>query len=427
MSGVHDAIVVAAWSILPEGAKKVFEPFFDELKKSSWYPDQFADPTMPSEKKAEIDPEADRFIYPRYPDTEDYRKILTLTAEEEKMGVAPLRDVYLAEHYLRSAVESLRQRDYRSASKFCGVYSHVIADIGEPIHAVNPAVVDLVVPPPTEYLGMELHANVEGLKAPVSIQGYVPELLGQTISQAVMGAYRGLVQAKRIGAALVVPIVQALYNGDLKKAVELSGMAQSESARHTADFMHTAVYLALRTENNDPENVDLCDYPHVRADVDMLYRYRPMVDISLIPYSGGKFHPLSIMSGNGGTVVQVHGLGVVPYLGPPRSRDIVRRAEVEFYLVRGAYSQFKANIGLNPLFEETTVRCVFSVLGDGKELFRSPEVGLKDPAIDVRVGIANVTWLTLSMHCPVNPTFADVERLHCRWAPHGVWAEPTLG
>jgi hypothetical protein len=157
----------------------------------------------------------------------------------------------------------------------------------------------------------------------------------------------------------------------------------------------------------------------------MLYRYRPMVDMSLIPYSGGKFHPLALSTADG-RIEEVHGLGVIPFLGPPFSRDHLRQATIEFFLIPEAFQTFRARVGVNPLFRDALGAAVFRVIGDGRELFRSPEIEATGLPVEVDVLLGKTRWLTLAMHYATNPTYEDFERLHCDWALHGVWAEPRL-
>ena len=250
MSAVHDDIAMQALSVQPETIQKQFQPFIDEFKKSSWYPDNFADSAMSKEEKDKIDTDADRFIYPPPPETEWHKYLSMLGQKNFRYTEAdPLSQTYLIGHYLRNAIKSLQDGDVKGAIKFCGVYSHVIADTCEPIHAMSPAMLDIIVPPPSEFLGFELHANVEGLKAPVNIKGYQPKLLGNNQKQAEMGAFAGLINAHKLGASLVTPIVQALYNKDNKTAIMLSSRAQSESAKHFADFIFTVFSIAGNKTN----------------------------------------------------------------------------------------------------------------------------------------------------------------------------------
>jgi hypothetical protein len=485
MSGVHGVIALAAADVLPADLRELFAPYRADLDKAAWYPDSLGDKKMPEAAKLAIDPEADRFWYPDEPQNDTQRRLYELTDTEARTGVTALRQAYLTEHYLRAAVQAARAGDVKAAVKFCGVYSHTIADTAEPIHAINPDIIDLVVPPPPSHMSLELHAGVEGLGAPVDIRSHQPRLLGRNVEQAVMGAIAGLVHAKQVGAAQTVPIVQALYADNRVEATRLSSLAQSESARQTADFMYTVFWLAniarrpsesaINLQSSDktkgirigpgqsllfgehpeesgksgadtarcapnselePEvvrHLDLCNYPYVGCLVDMLYRYRPMVDLSLIPYSGGKSHPLSLrttdsrgrLSHNG--IEQVHGLGVAPYLGPPYTPDHHRVTTVDYFLIPGAYNMFRARVGANPLFKTGIVTLVFRVLADGKEVFRSRDLLPTDAPVEVAADIAGARWLTLSMHFSSNPTFEDVQRLvSITWPNHGVWAEPRL-
>jgi len=426
MSGVHEEIALKGFAALSEAEQKVFRPWLDELGKSSCYPDVFADKSMSAAMKARIDPDADLLIYPDLPRTDWYERILELTGRQSQFGVVALRDIHLVEHYLRRAVESLRAGDARLATKYCGVYSHVLGDMGEPIHAVSPDIIDMVLPPPADCLAMELHANVEGLSAPVDTAGYSPSLLGVNIPQAVMGGYLGLTAVRDVGAAQAVPIVQALYAKDRQKAVSLSSKAQSESARRFADFLHTVVYLAQRGETAASFSLDLCRYPCVDCFVDMLYRYRPMEDLSLVPYSGGKSYPLALSDGRG-VARAVHGLGVVPYLGPPYTADHFRETFIEYFLVPGAFKVFRSRAGLNPHFAESVGAAVFTVAADGREVFRSAEIRPKGKPVKVEVALGDARWLRLAMHYGVNPTREEMSRTsHIGWALHGVWAEPIL-
>ena len=252
MSAVHDEIAMQALSVQSAEIKEKFEPYIHEFKESSWYPDYFADRSMSNAKKDAIDIEADRFIYPLPPSTTWHKRLEKLAEEGHAYSDAsPLLQVYLIRFYMRNAVESLQQGDVKSAVKFCGVYSHLIGDTCEPIHAISPALLDVIVPPPHEFLGLELHANVEGLKAPVVITGYEPKLLGKNLEQAEMGAFAGLVQSHKFGAAQATPIVQALYAKDNETATVLSSLAQSESARHFADFIFT-VFASLFIHTVNP-------------------------------------------------------------------------------------------------------------------------------------------------------------------------------
>jgi hypothetical protein len=333
----------------------------------------------------------------------------------------------LIEFYLNGAIESLRNGDIKSAIKLCAVYSHVIADIGEPVHAVNPALLDIIVPPPEEFLGFELHANVEGLKAPVDIAGYTPKLLGSNPAQAEMGAFAGLVAVHKFGAASITPIVRALYGHDEEQARAISGLAQSESAKHFADFIFTVFSIAAGDLPADSYTCDLCEYPCIDNSVDMLYRYQPIIDHSLIPYSGGKMVPLSLMDDDG-VVCNMHGMGVIPSLGPPFSDEHIRNVDITYYFVPGAYSNFTAQVGVNPLIPESMPTVQFTVMGDDRILAKSRVLSPGDAAETITAELDDFRFLTLRMSYVDTPPFEQLKGVssHVGWASHGVWGEPVL-
>jgi NPCBM/NEW2 domain len=434
MSAVHDEIAMQALSVQTTAVKEQFEAYIHEFKESSWYPDYFADRSMSKVKKDKIDPEADRFIYP-LPPTDDWHQTLKKLAEEgyAYSDAEPLSQVYLISFYLKNAIECLQQGDIKSAIKFCGVYSHLIGDTCEPIHAMSPALLDVIVPPPPEFLGLELHANVEGLKAPVVIKGYQPKLLGKNIKQAEMGAFAGLIQSHKFGAAQATPIVQALYAKDRAKATALSSLAQSESARHFADFIFTVFAITNGDAKSQDHHCDLCELPYIGNSVDMLYRYQPIIDASLVPYSGGKMHPLSLhsdvrLANNQMQVESVHGFGVVPPLGPPFTDDHIRNADIEFFIVPGAYNEFSATVGLNPLFTESMPSAKFQILADGEIVAESIVFEPGDPCQTIEAKIGNARFLTLRMsyvHTPQPEQLTSVSS-HLAWVSHGVWGDPRL-
>jgi|GEM_PF-2977826 len=428
MSGVHDQVVVGALATLPRDAQRLFRPWVEDLKQSSWYPDYFADKNMSAKEKQKIDPEADRYIYPAPGRQKWIQELIQMSKKDYFCDTKPAEYVHLIGYYLGNAVRSLNAGDVKSAVKYCGVYSHVIADIGEPAHAISARIVDQLIPPPERFIGMELHSNTEGLKAPVKVRGYKPALLGNNLRQIEMRAYAGLMEAHRSGAALIVPIVQALYGGKKNEAVKLSSMAQSCCARFFADFLFSVYHIYAHGEKEGGYTLDLRYYPWLNCNIDMLYRYQPLMDISLIPFSGGKFKPLGLRVGAGGRIKRVHGLGVAPFLGPPWGKNAVKReAAVEYLIFPGAFNEFHAFAGLNPFFDKSLIPVEFAVFGDNKELFRSGAIGPKDKAVEIRVSVKRVRRLKLSMFYLRGPESTEIQRIpNCGWVSHGVWGFPVL-
>jgi hypothetical protein len=221
--------------------------------------------------------------------------------------------------------------------------------------------------------------------------------------------------------------VQALYAKDVDKATALSSIAQSESAKHFADFIFTVFSLSDSDGTSISHVRDLREYPYVSNSVDMLYRYQPIVDASLVPYSGGKMVPLALRKGNG-KIENVQGLGMVPSLAPPFSDDHVRISEIEYFLVPGAYKEFSAEVGLNPLFEESMPSAEFAIFGDGELLAQSKIFQPGDKAMKITAQIGETRFLTLRMRYAHTQEYDVLNTVssHLAWVSHGVWANPEL-
>ena len=208
--------------------------------------------------------------------------------------------------------------------------------------------------------------------------------------------------------------------------MKLSQIAQNEAARCFADFLHTLFYLhEHRAPSVAPGAIDLCQYPYAACLSDMLYRYRPMVDMSLIPYSNGQFKPLAL--GTPDRIEPVHGLGVLPFQGPPFVPEPVRETWVEYLLVPGAYGEFTSRVGANPHFANRACAAVFSVIADDRPLYQSPALDAATGPVQLRVPLGQARWLKLHMRYARNPSREDTLGVpNVGWALHGVWAEPQL-
>jgi hypothetical protein len=433
MSQVHDAIVLAAFSVQENKIKKVFNPYIEELKESSWYPDKAGD-------IRKNDPQNVRFLWPRPPKTSWQKKLARISLTSKFWtwcGEPPLNYAYLCRHYLENAVRSLKIGDIKSAVKFCGVYSHLIADVIEPGHAVFDWAIDIFAPFSCQNPSGEMFTNKECLRGPVSIKGYHPKLLGKNIKQAELGAIADLLEGSRFGAALAIPVENAIYSNKIKKATQFLCRAHNESAKKFADFLYTVFYLANQHKKDFDRCLDLCRHPFIFAEISCFCRFRPLVDIFLDPscfrteadfnsYSVGTFilkpQPLSLLSKDKKKAEKVHGLCVMP-------KDIRSEAIVEYLLAPGAYSKFSAKVGFNPTFKKSLsfISAVFTVLGDGKVLARSKAVRFGEAPVLLQAELGRTRFLTLSMRYSGNLSSKE-QKMFRRYtsAVHGVWAEPVL-
>ncbi len=425
MSQVHDSIALAALSVQTDEVKKYFKPHMKELVESSWYPD----------RAGEVKKTADAgFLYPPVPKAAWQKKLENVSSRNKFWtwcGQPPLASVYLCGHYLKKVLSSIDTDDTVSAVKFSGVYSHVIADIMEPGHAVFDWIIDIFLPASSAspYSG-GVYTNKECLRGPVNIRGYRPKLLGGSVKRAEMGMIAGLINGSRFGASLAIPIEKALYAGKIKEARQLSSLAQNEAARQFADFIHTVFCLEGKNRGKNPLlPLDMCGYPFISAEISCYCRFRPLVDIFLDPdfFDDAKPQfilkklPLALLSGHG-KIERVHGFSMMP-------GNITSPASVEYLLVPGAYNTFSARVGFNPAFRKSLpfLSAVFTVSGDGRELARSRPVKSGEPAVRIQANLGNTRFLTLSMRYSGNYSIREEEKFRkATSATHGVWAEPAL-
>ncbi len=416
---------MAALAAQPEDIRKIFQPYKEDFIKSSWYPDHAATIRQNNPREA-------HFLFPPPPQTAWQRRLERISRSEPLWtwcGQPPLPDLYLCRHYLRQAVGSLRAGDLKSAVKYCGVYSHVIADAIEPGHAVFDWALDIFVPSGVYHPAKRILTNKECLRGPASIPGYTPRLLGDTLERAEMAAMNDLIAGSRFGASLAAPMEQALYAGRIKDARDYSSRAQSESARKTADFMHTVFCLADAGRKAAGAQYDLCALPYVLAEVSCLCRFRPLVDVLMDPANFArpcrgpyllKTRPLTLRARADGRDERVHGLCVIP----PKFAEPAR---VEYVIAPGAFRKFTARVGLNPGLDKLPfLSAAFSVHGDRGELARAV-VRAGTPAVRLAADLRRSHSLRLEMQ--FRGGLSDSERQKLKGltsALHGIWGEPIL-
>jgi len=425
MSAVHPQIAEAALKCQFVEDQKRLLPHLQALRYSSTFPDIFADTSMSVQQRREMDEDADAVLWPNAPKNVTwYDRILEMTRQQAEVGEVPLRWVFLMEHYIRQTMKCLKHGDLKLAIKYMGVYSHVIGDVAEPVHAICPEIIHQVIPTPDAFVGYDLHSGTENVMAPVDIVGYQPKRLGNTVQKAVMGAYVSLCECRQIGAAQMVPMAQATYAGDKESVIRHSSLAQNAAARAFADFIFTVLRLVDDVNHEAENQLDLRRYPWAHTHSDMLYGYQPVRDRSPIPYGMGKYEPLVVM--DGGMEKPVQGLSMLPRLSPPFTSDRDRSVWVTYWLAPSAYQRFESRVASNPRFTDAMFPVRFTVELDDVPVFVSGDMGVDDSPQLISVALGNARWLTLKCNTVGNPTSEDVKRLSCAWAPHGVWADPKL-
>ena len=423
----HYYITRKGFDLLSEEVKKEWKSGKSIMLKSCMYPDIFADRGLTEAEKKKRDPDfKDSYLEPHNPKAMWYRELvkkvnntpLALLSE-----TVPELRIYVYEYYLNKTVEYLKKGDMDTSAIFAGVFSHYIGDTTQPIHLVNSRVIDLLVKCPVRFLGFELHAGIEGISGKPSINNYTPEILGNSLPKAVMGLYRKILLMAEECRYTTISMVKAIYSNKPMRAKKLAGISVKAATLVFADFLRTCWALAYG-ERISSSPLPLINYPFICSNIDMLYRYKPMKNISLIPYSGGRSYPLTTLDKNG-KKKRVKGFGVIPYMGPLKTSTGTikeRDARIEFLLWPGGYHIFKAKVGLNPLFKKSKGKVVFRVFADNRIIARSKEFSYGETEEEVIAKIPeNAHFLTLSMLTVKEPPSPIVET-----HPHGVWVEPLL-
>jgi len=417
---IHQYIVKKGFELLPEEIKKKWKNGEKYMLKTCMYPDMFAD------RSSIKNPEVIKYLEPFPPKTKWYKKLMKKMAGNPILCISdavPEKLIHIFAHYLKKVSGALKKMNYEESAKLSGVFSHIIGDTAQPIHSLNPGVIDLILKVPEKFLSFELHSGIERISSFPKVKNYSPEILGFSIPQAIMGLYRKIKIMNEEARFTTLPIVQEVYSGNTKKAQKLAGVSVEFAIKVFADFLFTCWVLSHQNKF-ESSPLDLTEYPYINSQTDMLYRYKALKNISLIPYSGGKYHPLSLKEKDG-KISKVKGLGVIPYLGPKKTiqKEIKEReAKVEFFLWPKSYSFFKAKVGINPLFKESKGKVIFRIFADDKLIFKTSPISPDTPAIDIKVNLPEKThFLTLSMLTVKEPP-APLSKTH----PHGVWAYPSL-
>jgi hypothetical protein len=397
------------------GFKFVNEIFIKEdILKTCMYPDIYADRKV---EKSLIE-----YLPPLPPKTKWYKKLLKKLEKNpvKILSFHPAENIYLIEFYFRKVIYFLRKKDYKKASEFSGIFSHFIGDFLQPIHTLNPSFIDFLTDIPEKYLPVELHCKVESISPDIKIrEKYKPEILGSEIKIATLKFYSKIYNSMEEIRKNVLKMVELLYKKNNKKVEKYAEIAVLKSIYLFSDFLLTSIFLS-RNKIKENSSISLIDFPYINCNIDMLYRYRPMKNLSLIPYSG-KSYPLKLKIN--GKIKNVNGLGVFPYVGPVIPGEKKERdASIEYFILPKTFNKFKAICGLNPLFKNSSGKVIFRVFSNDRIIFKTEKIGIKDNSIFLEIDLPEDTiFLTLSMLTveePEPPIWVN--------HPHGIWAEPEL-
>lgn len=395
-----------AFLLLPAWQKKIWAQQKEKLISTySNYPDTFAGPD--TETKDRVDPDWRNF----FPD----ENVLHLT-------LPPAREKFLSNmtFFFSGAIRNLKKGSYQDAAKYAGIISHIIGDAAQPIHNINYSLLLDLLPPPKEFLHVDMHARTErGLKispARLNFSGYEPELLGLDIRQVLMNfwvRYNALVKSAQ---SAIVPVIQAVYSHKEEKARRRTISSYKEAIPLIADSLLTCISLASgKTTKSQKKKLSTFDLRELEPEPTSYFgvyhqNARLVKDANIDYFSSNMYRPvpLSLLI-NGKAKRFEKGIGVLPWMGKSR---------IDYVLVPGVYRKFTCLCGLNAgIGQKGCVR--FKVIVDGKTLFNSGIVDGNKPVRKVSANIADATELSLLAEEKQKKAADFIYN-------HSVWAEPRL-
>lgn len=401
--------------LIAEKGYEIVKGYFikEEILKTCMYPDIYADRKVNKVLK--------EYLWPLPPKVKWYKELLKKIENNpiKILSYHPVEYIYLIEYYFKKVVFFLEKNDFKKASEFSGIFSHFIGDFLQPIHLLNPSFIDFLIEVPERYLSFELHYKIESITGELKIRDYKPEILGENIEKATLKLYSKIYNHTEEIRKNVLKMVISFYRNEYKKLERYAKIAVIKSIYLFSDFLYTAISLSDK-KSLKSSSFSLIDYPYINCAIDMLYRYRPMKNISLIPYSG-KSYPLKLKIN--GKIKKVNGISVFPYVGPIiKDNDRKRDAKIEYFILPETFKKFKAIVGLNSSFKNSKGKVIFRIFSNDKLTYQTKPLGIDDDAILLEVRLPNDTkFLTLSMLTVEEPPF-PVWINH----PHGIWAEPEL-
>jgi hypothetical protein len=133
--------------------------------------------------------------------------------------------------FFRRSLQALETETPSNAARWLGGVLHFTTDTGSPPHAAG--------------ISGDVHSKMENWiqGSAISIGSYSPRLLGEDVDKAVSGfeaRMRELIEFSRLRAERLRPFIDA---GDRKSCEPIVLESADESARVTADLLHTLLYL----------------------------------------------------------------------------------------------------------------------------------------------------------------------------------------
>jgi hypothetical protein len=415
MNGIaHTNILKGAFASLPKGMQAKLTSVVPLLETVGNYPDYFDDPTRPAEEKREIDPDWERFCV--YPD-ELAGKALHFwpCGVTDQAGRRPLM-VYL----MSRSLESYRAGNLEDFIKFIGCLSHLFGDTTQAAHLgvdISLGFIAQLMPKPDtpDFADFHYHTSIEAVTGECGVLRS-PQLLGTSLEESAWRLAQRCSQAVVDCRRFIIPILQALFAGEQKKAEELAGPAVTIAAQLTVDALYTIVLLADDMISSEQrEQLAEIDLRLLQADAafhDLVYG-GPVLDGNKdVPPNNAPITPGKLLMPDG-SLQAIKGIGVLPHSGMSGPRE----CRMTYQLPVGVFQCFSALVGMHADLAKDGA-CDFVVEADGAEIYRSGRMTAQTAAQTIELDISTVKELTLKVE--------DANDGATFWHNHAFWGCPRL-
>jgi hypothetical protein len=294
-------------------------------------------------------------------------------------------------YFMGKAVDAFRENRKGDGARYCGTICHLIEDYASPSHVVPGdnmlTMMRQFVRPSTGMRHRLMHGPVESGSLAVSIEGYAPRILGNSVNEMAWRLthriHEGIVNAR----STTVPILRALDEGDQKAADEHRLRAARLDACIVADALVSILWVSQgHSRGEAAPSLDTASlgglYP-----LEAPALYYPQKQFFGSPNWGHPTHGYLLRDGEHEEPLR---LRVAEEGAAAAVREFSEgiasggRSTLTYGLPHGVFSRFQAWVGMQvDLGAEGAAD--FTVLGDGRVL---AQVGVEGAQVAVRVDCA---------------------------------------
>jgi hypothetical protein len=151
---------------------------------------------------------------------------------------------YLVATVMHNTIEDLQKDNVMRAARHMGPLLHFFEDNACPVHVIDDKYLAMRYPPPDHIQAKDLHRTVEEPTFELSIEGYTPKLLGESIVEAANAVYPRFLENRQNARIQAGHILHAIYVDDRATADTHRANAARPAAQLIADVVHTICTLA---------------------------------------------------------------------------------------------------------------------------------------------------------------------------------------